>query len=170
MGDIFRYFYRWWTWSYDDGDEPEERWRASHKVVQRTGLSIFWLPIWKFFCHPTLTNKILLLCFCNIASVVKLLQPPLLWSEVNFSLLNRDFMVWKTREYWVRCWVRKKWLRHASLLERCWIGNETCNFVVAYCKTIEHNGQVGEEQNCELRKLFTIIRLVCGQDKIYEEG
>ena len=32
--------------------------------------------ILNLFC-PTHSNKILLLCFCNIASVVKLLQPPL---------------------------------------------------------------------------------------------
>lgn len=43
------------------------------------------------FYHPTLTNEILLLCFCNIASVVKILQPPLPWSKINYSLLNRGF-------------------------------------------------------------------------------
>lgn len=123
------------------------------------------------FYHPTLTNKILLLCFCNIASVVKILQPPLPWSKINYSLLNRDFYSVKDWGIWYP-WYRvgRNWLRGASFSERCWSGNETCNFVVAYCKNKENNRWVGGKQNSELRKLFTIIRLVDGRDKIYEEG
>lgn len=45
-----------------------------------------------------------------------------------------------------------------------------CNFVVAYCRNKETNRWVGGKQNSELRKLFTIIRLVDGRDKMYEEG
>lgn len=73
-------------------DEPEaQKDEGTHcKFAGRWSLDLL-TPSLKIFYCLTLTNKMLLLCFCNIAGV-KLLQPPLR-SKVNFSLLNRDFMV-----------------------------------------------------------------------------
>lgn len=41
-------------------------------------------------------------------------------------------------------------------------------FCSAYCNNIENNEQIKGKHNYKLGKLFTLARLVCGQNKIYE--